>query len=132
MKEPKKTEKRRAVRAQLTVPVIYRPYPGDPAGKRDAVTSHTNDISVNGLKLAVSQHHPVNTKLEMEIIFPKELGIFTPARVIGNVVGSGNWKSGGIVDRFDRIAFVDVDKNAQLLILRLVFEIMKRKAVKKD
>ncbi|GEM_PF-1723418 len=131
MEKPKRAEKRRSFRAQLTVPVRYRLFQDDSAPKKDFISSHTNDISVNGLKLAVKQHHPNNTKLEMEIEFPRALGIKAPARVIGNVVGSGNWKIGDVVDRFNRVAFVDPDKKAQMLILRLVFEIMKQKSEKK-
>lgn len=131
MEKPKRAEKRRSFRAQLTVPVRYRLFQDASVTPKDFINSHTNDISVNGLKLAVKQHYPSNTKLEMEIEFPPSTGIKGLARVVGNVVGSGNYKIGDVVDRFNRVAFVDVDKKAQMLILRLVFEVMKQKSAKK-
>jgi|SRR5665213_1628884 len=131
MEKPKRAEKRRSFRAQLTVPVRYRLFQNDSVPKKEFVNSHTNDISVNGLKLAVKQHYPSNTKLELEIEFPPSTGIKGVARVVGSVVGSGNYKIGDVVDRFNRVAFVDVDKKAQMLILRLVFEVMKQKSAKK-
>lgn len=131
MEKPKRAEKRRSFRAQLTVPVRYRLIQDGSVPQKDFIKSHTNDISVNGLKLAVKQHYPTHVKLEMEIEFPPSSGIKGIARVVGNVVGSGNWKIGDVVDRFNRIAFVDVDKKAQILILRLVFEVMKQKSAKK-
>jgi len=131
MKEQKRIERRRSVRAHLTIPVKYRLFETGAISKKSYTHGHTNDISVDGLKLAVRQHHPVGTKLDMEIDFPPTLGIHTSAKVIGQVVGGGNWKIGDVVDRFDRVSFVDADKKAQILILRLVFEVMKRSEVKK-
>jgi len=71
--------------------------------------------AINGLKLAVKRHYPTNTKLEMKIEFPPSSSVKGAARVTGKVVGSGNYKIGDVVDRFNRVAFVDVDKKAQMM-----------------
>jgi len=65
--------------------------------------------------------------LELEIVLPRALDLHTSARVIGEVVGVEEWRVDGVVTQFDRISFVEADKNAQILILRLVFEIRRRK-----
>jgi len=50
---------------------------------------------------------------------------------VGKVVGAEEWRVDGRLNRFDRISFVEADTNAQVLILRLVFEIRKRKDLRK-
>ena len=127
MREPKKTEKRRSVRTPVTVPVRYRVNGEGAALQKSFVAGHSKDISVSGLRLAVKEHHPVGTELELEIVLPRALGLHTSATVVGKVVGVEEWRVDGVVNQFDRISFVEPDKNAQVLILRLVFEIRMRK-----
>jgi hypothetical protein len=127
MKEPKKSEKRRSVRTPVTVPVRYRVNGEGSTLHKSSVVGHSKDISVSGLRLAVKEHHPIGTELELEIVLPRALDLHTSARVIGKVVGVEEWRVDGVVNRFDRISFVEADKNAQILILRLVFEIRMRK-----
>jgi hypothetical protein len=127
MREPKKSEKRRSVRTPVTVPVRYRVNGDGSTLQKSFVVGHSKDISVSGLRLAVEEHHPIGTELELEIVLPRALNIHGSARVIGKVVGVEEWRVDGVVTQFDRISFVEADKNAQILILRLVFEIRKRK-----
>jgi hypothetical protein len=131
MKVPKRTEKRGSVRTPVSVPVKYRVYGEESALQKSFVTGHSKDISVSGLKLAVKEHNAVGTELELEIMLPRALDLHTSARVIGKVVGTDEWRVDGTVNRFDRISFVEADKNAQVLILRLVFELMKPKGFRK-
>lgn len=128
MKEPKKSEKRRSVRTPVTIPVKYRINGESSALRKSFVVGHSKDISVSGLKLAVKEHHPIGTELELEIVLPRALNLPASARVVGEVVGVDEWRVDGTVNRFDRISFVEADKNAQVLILRLVFEIRRLKA----
>jgi hypothetical protein len=127
MREHKKSEKRRSVRTPVTVPVRYRVNAEGSTLHKSSVVGHSKDISVSGLRLAVQAHHPIGTELELEIVLPRSLGLHTSARVIGEVVGVEEWRVDGVVTQFDRISFVEADKNAQILILRLVFEIRRRK-----
>jgi hypothetical protein len=127
MREPKKSEKRRSVRTPVTVPVRYRVNGEGSALQKSLMVGHSKDISVSGLRLAVEEHHPIGTELELEIVLPRALDLHTSARVIGEVVGVEDWRVDGVVTQFDRISFVEADKNAQILILRLVFEIRRRK-----
>jgi hypothetical protein len=127
MREPKKSEKRRSVRTPVTVPVRYRVNGEGSALQKSLMVGHSKDISVSGLRLAVEEHHPIGTELELEIVLPRALDLHTSARVIGEVVGVEEWRVDGVVTQFDRISFVEADKNAQILILRLVFEIRRRK-----
>ncbi|HTA77267.1 MAG TPA: PilZ domain-containing protein [bacterium] len=127
MKIPKKIEKRGSVRTQVSIPVKYRVYGEASKLQKSFVTGHSRDISVGGLKLAVKDHDPIGTELELEIMLPRALGMHTSARVIGKVVGLDEWRVDGTVNRFNRISFVEPDKDAQVLILRLMFELMKQK-----
>jgi hypothetical protein len=127
MKDPKKKEKRRSVRTPVMMPVKYRINGESSVLQKSFVVGHSKDISVSGLKLAVKEHHPVGTELELEIVLPRALDLHTSARVVGKVVGLDEWRVDGRVNRFDRISFVEPDKNAQVLIQRLVFEIRMRK-----
>jgi len=127
MREPKKSEKRRSVRTPVTVPVRYRVNGEGSALQKSLMVGYSKDISVSGLRLAVEEHHPIGTELELEIVLPRALDLHTSARVIGEVVGVEEWRVDGVVTQFDRISFVEADKNAQILILRLVFEIRRRK-----
>ena len=127
MREPKKSEKRRSVRTPVTVPVRYRVNGEGSALQKSLMVGHSKDISVSGLRLAVEEHHPIGTELELEIVLPRALDLHTSARVIGEVVGVEEWRVDGVVTQFDRISYVEADKNAQILILRLVFEIRRRK-----
>ncbi len=127
MKEHKKSEKRRSVRTPVTVPVRYRVNGEGSTLQKSSVVGHSKDISVSGLRLAVKEHHPIGTELELEIVLPRALDLHTSARVVGKVVGVEEWRVDGVVNRFDRISFVEPEKNAQVLILRLVFEIRMRK-----
>ena len=131
MRDPKKSEKRRSIRTPLTVPVKYRVNGDDSTLQKSFVTGHSKDISVSGVKLAVQEHNPIGTELELEIVMPRTLDLHTSARVVGKVVGAEEWRVDGRLNRFDRISFVEADTNAQVLILRLVFEIRKRKDLRK-
>jgi len=131
MKIPKKIEKRGSVRTQVSIPVKYRVYGEESKLQKSFVTGHSRDISIGGLKLAVKEHDPIGTELELEIMLPRALGMHTSARVIGKVVGLDEWRVDGTVNRFNRISFVEPDKDAQVLILRLMFELMKQKISRK-
>jgi c-di-GMP-binding flagellar brake protein YcgR len=126
MEEPKKPEKRRFVRVELIVPVKYRSFRNDSIFQSNFNVGRSRDISVGGLKFAVAKHNPVNTKLDMELELPDALSAY----VTGKVVGGEDVVVNGIVHRFDRITFLEMDKEVQDLIMRQVFESMRRKRTK--
>jgi c-di-GMP-binding flagellar brake protein YcgR len=126
MAETAITEKRRFARTELTVPVKYRLYRNDPVFISGFNIGRSKNISAGGLKLAVSRHNPINTKLDMEIELSRTLGVYLTAKV----VGGEDLEIDDIVHRFDRVSFEEVDKDVQDLLLRLVFELMKQKRSK--
>jgi hypothetical protein len=126
MEEPKKQEKRRFVRVEITVPVKYRSYRNDSIFRANFNVGRSRDMSVGGLKVSVSKHNPVDSKLDMEIELPDSM----PAYVIGKVVGGEDVVIDGIVHHYDRISFVDMDKEIQDVIMKQIFENLRKKGPK--
>jgi len=126
MEEPKRQEKRRFVRIEVTVPIKYRNFKNDSVFHSNFNVGRSRDISVGGLKFSVGKHTPVDTKLDMEIELPDSM----PAYVIGKVVGGEDVIINGIVHHYDRIQFVDIDKEIQDVIMKQVFEGLRKKGAK--
>jgi hypothetical protein len=127
MEEPKKQEKRRFVRVEITVPVKYRTFRNDSIFRSNFNVGRSRDLSVGGLKFSVSKHSPVDSKLDMEIELPDGM----PAYVIGKVVGGEDYVIDGIVHHYDRISFVDMDKEVQDVIMKQVFDNLRRRGPKR-
>ncbi len=125
--QPKRQEKRRFVRVELTVPVKYRNFRNDSIFRSNFNVGRSRDISVGGLKFSVSKHSPLDSKLDMEIELPDGM----PAYVIGKVVGGEDVVINGITHHYDRISFVDMDKEVQDVIMKQVFESMRKKGPKR-
>jgi c-di-GMP-binding flagellar brake protein YcgR len=123
MEEKKKTEKRRFVRVDMTIPVKYRNFKNDPILKSHFNVGRGRDISLGGLKWAVSKHNPVNSKLDMEIVLSDTLSAY----VVAKVVGGENKVVDGIVHQFDRVTFLEMDQKAQNVLTRQVLEGLRKK-----
>ena len=126
MEEPKRQEKRRSVRVDLTVPVKYRAFRNDSIFQSNFNVGRSKDLSVGGLRWAVAKHNPIDTKLDMELELPDDMCAY----VVGKVVGGEDVVINGITHRFDRVAFLDMDKEVQDLLMRQVFDSMRRKGMK--
>ena len=126
MEETKRAERRRFARVPLTVPVKYRAFRNDSVFHTSFNIGRTKDISMGGLKCAVSRHNPVDAKLDMEI----DLSDTLSAYVVAKVVGGEDQVINGIVHRFDRVSFLEMDKDVQDLLMRLVFENMRKSGIK--
>ena len=123
MEETKQPEKRRSVRVEMIVPVKYRNFRNDSIFQSNFNVGRSRDLSVGGLKFAVTKHNAVNSKLDMEIELPDALSAY----VTGKVIGGEDVVINGIIHRFDRISFLEMDKDVQDLIMRQVFESLRRK-----
>jgi c-di-GMP-binding flagellar brake protein YcgR len=122
MPEPKREERRRFVRVEMTVPVKYRTFRNSSEFQSSFNVGRSKDISVGGLKCAVSKHNPIETKLDIEI----ELSDTLSAYVVGKVLGGEDRVIDGIVHRFDRVTFLQMEPDVQELLMRQVFEQMRR------
>jgi c-di-GMP-binding flagellar brake protein YcgR len=127
MADPKKVQKRRFVRLDIVLPVKYRRYTGNPVFQANFNVGRTINLSVGGVKLSVSTPIPSGTKLDMEI----EISDSIKPYVVGKVVGGEERVIEGISRRIEKIGFVEVDKDAQDLMMKYIFENL-RKVVRKD
>jgi c-di-GMP-binding flagellar brake protein YcgR len=127
MADPKKVQKRRFVRLDIVLPVKYRRYTGNPVFQANFNVGRTINLSVGGVKLSVSTPIPSGTKLDMEI----EISDSIKPYVVGKVVGGEERVIDGISRRIEKIGFVEVDKDAQDLMMKYIFENL-RKVVRKD
>jgi len=123
MEQTSKGEKRRFVRVDMTVPVKYRSFRNDSIFQGNFSVGKSRDISVSGLKWAVGKQNAVNTKLDMELVLSDTLSVY----VIGKVVGGEDKTINGIVHRFDRVTFLEVDKDVQQVLTRQVFDALRRR-----
>jgi c-di-GMP-binding flagellar brake protein YcgR len=125
MAETKRTEKRRFPRIELTIPVKYRAFRNDSIFSSNFSVGRSKDISVGGLKLAVGKHNPVDTKLDMEI----ELTSNLYAYVVAKVLGGHDEEINGITPRFDRVIFLEMDKEIREALTRHIFEGLKKRGM---
>jgi c-di-GMP-binding flagellar brake protein YcgR len=124
--DPKKVQKRNFVRLDVVLPVKYRRFTGNPVFQSNFNVGRTVNISVGGVKLSVSTPIPVGTRLDMEI----ELSDSVKPYVVGKVLGGEEKVIDGISRRIEKISFVEVDKDAQDLMMKYIFENL-RKVVRK-
>lgn len=127
MAESKKNQKRRFVRLDVVLPVKYRKYTGNPVFHEFFNVGRTNDLSIGGTKMAVSTPIPAGTKLDMEI----ELGEEMRPYIVGKVLGGEDRVVDGIQRRIEKVSFVEVDPDAQDMMMKFIFE-HQRKEVRKD
>jgi c-di-GMP-binding flagellar brake protein YcgR len=133
--DPNKIQKRRFVRLEVVRPVKYRRYTGNPVFQTNFNVGRTINfnvgrtinLSVGGVKLSVSTPIPVGTKLDMEI----ELSDSIKPYVVGKVIGGEEKVIDGISRRIEKISFLEVDKDAQDLMTKYIFNRL-RKVVRKD
>ena len=125
--DPKKVQKRRFVRLDIVLPVKYRRYTGNPVFQANFNVGRTINLSVGGVKLSVSTPIPTGTKLDMEI----EISDSIRPYVVGKVVGGEERVIEGISRRIEKIGFVEVDKDAQDVMMKYIFEKL-RKVVRKE
>jgi c-di-GMP-binding flagellar brake protein YcgR len=124
--DPKKVQKRNFVRLDVVLPVKYRRFTGNPVFQSNFNVGRTVNISVGGVKLSVSTPIPVGTRLDMEI----DLSDSVKPYVVGKVLGGEEKVIDGISRRIEKISFVEVDKDAQDLMMKYIFENL-RKVVRK-
>jgi hypothetical protein len=125
--DPKKDQKRKFVRLDVVLPVKYRRYTGNPVFQANFNVGRTVNMSVGGVKLSVSTPIPVGTKLDMEIEITDSLKPY----VVGKVIGGEERIIDGISRRIEKIGFVEVDKDAQDVMMKYIFDNL-RKVVRKD
>lgn len=123
MAETKRTEKRRFPRIELNIPVKYRAFRNDSIFSSNFSVGRSKDISVGGLKLAVGKHNPVDTKLDMEIELTSNLFAY----VVGKVLGGQDEEINGVTHRYDRVIFLEMDKEIKDALTRFIFEGLKKK-----
>jgi c-di-GMP-binding flagellar brake protein YcgR len=124
--ETKNKERRRHARVELTGPIKYRPFRNESIFKDNYSVGRINNISLGGLKFALGKHNPTESKLDMEIELSDVLSFYA----VGKVVGGEDRAVDGIIHQFDRICFLEMDKEVQDLLMRLVFEYMRRSGSK--
>jgi c-di-GMP-binding flagellar brake protein YcgR len=125
--DPKKDQKRKFVRLDVVLPVKYRRYTGNPVFQANFNVGRTVNMSVGGVKLSVSTPIPIGTKLDMEIEITDSLKPY----VVGKVIGGEERVIDGISRRIEKIGFVEVDKDAQDVMMKYIFDNL-RKVVRKD
>jgi c-di-GMP-binding flagellar brake protein YcgR len=125
--DQKKNQKRRFVRLDVVMPVKYRRYTGNPVFQSNFNVGRTINLSVGGVRLSVSTPIPVGTKLDMEI----ELSDSVKPYAVGKVVGGEEKVIDGISRRIEKISFLEVDKEVQDLMMKYIFNRL-RKVVRKD
>lgn len=125
--DQKKNQKRRFVRLDVVMPVKYRRYTGNPVFQSNFNVGRTINLSVGGVKLSVSTPIPVGTKLDMEI----ELSDSVKPYAVGKVVGGEEKVIDGISRRIEKISFLEVDKEVQDIMMKYIFNRL-RKVVRKD
>jgi c-di-GMP-binding flagellar brake protein YcgR len=127
MDEPKKPQKRNFVRLNVVLPVKYRKYSGNPVFEGVFNVGRTYDLSSGGMKLTVSKPLLAGEKLDIEL----ELGENTKPYIIGQVLGGEDVMIEGIARRVEKINFIDVDSEAQEMIMKYIFD-FQRKEFRKD
>ncbi len=127
MAESQKNQNRRFVRLDVVLPVKYRKYTGNPVFHEFFNVGRTNDLSIGGIKMAVSTPIPAGTKLDMEI----ELGEDVRPYVVGKILGGEDKVMDGIPRRIEKVSFLEVDPEAQDIMMRFIFD-HQRKEVRKD
>src|SRR5438309_100245 len=127
MAEMKKEQKRRFVRLDVVLPVKYRKYVGSPVFLSNFNIGRTNDLSIGGVKMSVSKAIPPGTKLDMEIELEEDVRPY----IIGKVLGGEDKNVNGISRRIEKISFVEVDAEAQDVMMKFIFE-HQRKDVRKE
>jgi len=125
--DQKKNQKRRFVRLDVVMPVKYRRYTGNPVFQSNFNVGRTINLSVGGVRLSVSTPIPVGTKLDMEI----ELSDSIKPYAVGKVIGGEEKVIDGISRRIEKISFLEVDKEVQDLMMKYIFNHL-RKVVRKD
>lgn len=126
MADPKKTQKRRFVRLDVVLPVKYRKYTGNPIFRGHFNVGRTNDLSIGGIKMAVSRPLPPGTKLDMEIELDDDLRPY----LVGKVLGGEDKVVDGISRRVEKVSFTEVEPEAQDMMMKFIFD-HQRKAVRK-
>jgi c-di-GMP-binding flagellar brake protein YcgR len=127
MAETKKNQKRRYVRLEVVLPVKYRKYTGNPVLKGEFNVGKTYDLSVGGTKMTVSRAIPVGTKLDMEIELDDDLRPY----LVGKVLSGEDKVIDGISRRVEKVSFVEVDADAQDMMMKYIFD-HQRHDVRKD
>jgi c-di-GMP-binding flagellar brake protein YcgR len=126
MAESKKNQKRNFVRLDVVLPVKYRPFTGNPVFDNVFNVGRTYDLSSGGMKLTVGKPLKTGLKLDIEI----ELGKETHPFIVGQVLGGEDLVVDGISRRIEKINFIELDPEAQEMIMKFIFD-YQRKNVRK-
>lgn len=126
MAESNREQKRRFVRLDVVLPVKYRKYTGNSIFQENFNVGRTNDLSIGGVKMSVSKPIPAGTKLDMEI----ELDANLRPYIVGIVLGGEDKLIDGISRRIEKVSFVEVDADAQDMMMKYIFD-HQRKEVRK-
>src|ERR1700677_3097526 len=125
--DPKKIQKRRFVRLDAVLSVKYRRYTGNSVFQSNFNVGKTINLSVGGVKLSVSTPIPSGTKLDMEIELSESIKLYA----VGKVIGGEEKVIDGISRRIEKIGFLEVDKEDQDLMMKYIFNHL-RKVVRKN
>ena len=122
-----KAQKRRFVRLNVVLPIKYRSYTGNPVFQENFNLGRTNDLSIGGVRMSVSKPLTAGAKLDMELELSEDNKIY----VVGKVVGGEEKTEDGVARRIEKISFLEVDSDAQDMMMKFIFE-HQRKEVRKD
>jgi c-di-GMP-binding flagellar brake protein YcgR len=125
--DPKKIQKRRFVRLDTVLSAKYRRYTGNPVFQSNFNVGKTINLSVGGVKLSVSTPIPTGTKLDMELELSESVKLYA----VGKVIGGEEKVIDGISRRIEKISFLEVDKEDQDLMMKYIFNHL-RKVVRKN
>jgi c-di-GMP-binding flagellar brake protein YcgR len=125
--DPKKIQKRRFVRLDAVLSVKYRRYTGNPVFQSNFNVGKTINLSVGGVKLSVSTPIPSGTKLDMEMELSESIKLYA----VGKVIGGEEKMIDGISRRIEKISFLEIDKEDQDLMMKYIFNHL-RKVVRKN
>jgi c-di-GMP-binding flagellar brake protein YcgR len=125
--DPKKIQKRRFVRLDAVLSAKYRRYTGNPVFQSNFNVGKTINLSVGGVKLSVSTPIPTGTKLDMELELSESVKLYA----VGKVIGGEEKVIDGISRRIEKISFLEVDKEDQDLMMKYIFNHL-RKVVRKN
>jgi c-di-GMP-binding flagellar brake protein YcgR len=125
--DPKKIQKRRFVRLDAVLSAKYRRYTGNPVFQSNFNVCKTINLSVGGVKLSVSTPIPTGTKLDMELELSESVKLYA----VGKVIGGEEKVIDGISRRIEKISFLEVDKEDQDLMMKYIFNHL-RKVVRKN
>jgi c-di-GMP-binding flagellar brake protein YcgR len=127
MADSKKEQKRRFVRLDVVLPIKYRKYVGSPVFRSRFNLGRTNDLSIGGVKMSVSKAIPAGTKLDLEIELEEDIRPY----IVGKVLGGEDKVIDGISRRIEKVSFVEVDPEAQDMMMKFIFD-HQRKEVRKE